>query len=77
LWGYLVLSENDRNIPVFDLKKYKKLIENYLAIEHSENPTEEDMWEPNAYGYYDASRGATTEEPQRRKRQEILERIMG
>ena len=76
LWGYLVLSANDPTIAKLNKDKYVAFIEKYREIESSPNPTDGSAWDPIVYGYYDASRGATTEEPQRTKRQEMLEEIM-
>ncbi|WP_407450493.1 DUF262 domain-containing protein [Fibrobacter sp.] len=77
LWAYLVLGANTSNIAPFNSEKYISFIEKYREVEASPNPLERDSWDPIVYGYYDASRGATTEEPQRKKRQEMLEQIMG
>ncbi len=76
LWGYLVLSANDSSIPPFDADKYVDFIKEYREIESSPNPMGGGSWDANVYNYYDASRGATTEEPQRKQRQEMLEEIM-
>ena len=76
LWGYLVLSETYSSVPAFDIEKYVTFIKNYNEIESAPNPVANDSWDANVYNYYDASRGATTEEPQRKKRQAALEEIM-
>ena len=76
LWGYLVLSTNNASIPPFAIDKYIAFINEYREIESSPNPMASGSWDDNVYNYYDASRGATTEEPQRKKRHEMLEEIM-
>ena len=77
LWAYLVISADNSATPPFDGNKYKVLVSNYRTIESSDGIQQSADWDPDVYAYYDASRGATTEEPQRIKRQEVLEKIMG
>lgn len=76
LWAYLVLKERDSQLPEFSLTKYKGLIEYCSQMKGiTFSPTQEASLDAK-YMYYINSMGASTEAPQRLKRQEALVAIM-
>lgn len=77
LWCYLLLRCYNGSLPELDTAKYLRFIESYRTIEEDSVEGGSSDWDQTVYKYYDASRGATTEEPQRRQRQVALVEFMG
>lgn len=76
LWTYLLMHENDTSIPELTPEKFHNFVTAYNQVEQAVAAGENGGWDLKVYKYYNASRGATTEEPQRRQRQEALVEFM-
>lgn len=76
LWGYLVLKETNSLLVDFSTEKYKELIEYCNTMKAMDTVPAQSSTSDAKFLYYVNSIGASTEGPQRQKRQEALAKIM-